>query len=88
MATQDFFWRYLAQNRLDFARKYYSENWKDSYKRTGLAEKKNWTKDDFEYLMCPLRDFEQEPIQHVDCHESLIFAVDAACRLKIFLLDE
>jgi len=38
--------------------------------------------------MCPIREFEDDPIRFVDSYLYFVFAVDAKCRLKIFLLDE
>jgi len=62
-AGQDYIWRYLMENSIEFGNKRYEETWKHACCRNRRAIKHISEK--LDYLMCPIRHF-KELVTHVD----------------------
>lgn len=86
VGDQDFMYRYLTLNNLEFYYKNWTENWKKSFQRNMLT-RRHFTKDKFNYMMCPIRQF-KTPVVALDSYFNFVVACDQPGTLKIMLIDE
>jgi hypothetical protein len=60
--------------------------WKQYYLRSSLASD-HFTKERFNYLMCPIRHF-KECVKIVESTNNMVFAADSSGKFAIFLIHE
>src|SRR4051812_45282114 len=73
-AKQDYIWRYLTENTLELAQKFYMDTWKQCYLRNVNAAQ-HMTPLNFNYQMCPIRHF-KSLVKYLDSYGNFVFAAD------------
>lgn len=86
LGNDDYLFRYQTLHSLSFFSKNWTETWKECFKRN-LMINANFTKENFNYKMCPIRNFKTH-VEALDSYYNFVAACDNTGAVRIFLIDE